>query len=213
MDSDGHIGVHVNWYRVKTAGDAKQPTYQPRVCVKQIDEGAVALFHELFGGHRYLDSTNRKGSARPIHVWQVHSRAAGVALVPLRPFLRIKRQQADLVLELCAINAAPRSRGFALPDVDPDEPVIPLSEAARLVGKSYAVASQAVNDGNVPVIRKGRSVFVPVSYLDTWRTRGRAPLRRREVTERMAEIEAAVKALNSGARNQHFPCRDVRPGH
>lgn len=204
MDSDGHIGVHVNWYRVKTRGDAKQPTYQPRCSVKQIDHEAVQLFHELFGGHCYVDTTNVRGSKRPINVWQVHSAACRRVLEALRPFLRIKTRQADLVLELCDLNQSKRSRTFVVPAVVPGEPMLPLAEAAAMAGRSYATAIQCVKLGNIPFERVDRRLFVPASFVNEWRTRGRAAMRRPEVTERMADIAEEIKSLNSGKRGQTF---------
>lgn len=203
MDSDGHMGVHINWYKVKQ-GDARQPTYQPRMSVKQLDPEAIELFAEHFGGHSYVDTANARGSRRPINVWQVHSAACRPVIAALRPFLRIKTRQADLLEELCALNASPRRHGFVLPEVDPAEPLVPLKEACERAGRSYAVGQQSVKLGNIPFVRQGRRIFVPESYIETWRTRGRGAMRRPEVSERMAEIAESIKALNSGKRGQTF---------
>ncbi len=211
MDSDGHIGVHINWYRVRSVGDAKQPTFQPRVSVKQIDEGATDLFAEVFGGHHYIDeSARRRGSGRAMNVWQCHSRAAVVVVEQLRPFLRIKTRQADLILELGQINASPRRRRWDVPAIEPGESMVPLAEAAERAGRSYATAIQSVRLENIPFHRcrtgSGRPrIFVPESFIPTWRDRGQAPLRSKELTDRMEQIAAEVKSLNSGARGQHFP--------
>lgn len=214
MDSDGHIGVHVNWYRVKSVGDAKQPTFQPRVSIKQIDDEATSLFHELFDGHLYVDDTaRRRGSGRPINVWQVHSRASGVVLRQLLPYLRIKVRQAELALELCDINASPRRRRWELPEIVDGEPMVPLAEAAERAGRSYATAVQSVRLENIPFTRRPRKgakrgeplIHVPESFIPVWRERGQVPHRSRELTERMERIADAMKALNSGARGQHFP--------
>lgn len=206
MDSDGHIGVHVNWYRVKHAGDAKQPTYQPRCSVKQLDPEAIEVFHELFAGHCYVDTSaqSKRGSGRPINVWQVHSASCRRVLEALRPYLRIKCKQADLILELCDLNQSPRSRTWVIPDVVPGEPMLPLAEACERAGRSYAVGIQSVKLGNIPFERRGRRIFVPESYVDEWRTRGRGPMRRPEITERMADIAEEIKRLNSGKRGQTF---------
>lgn len=206
MDSDGHIGVHVNWYKVRSGkwADSKQPTYQPRCSVKQLDPEAIELFVATFGGHSYVDTSNVRGSRRPINVWQVHSAACRPILEALRPFLRIKARQADLVLELCALNASPRRHGFVLPAVLPNEAMLPLAEACDRAGRSYAVGQQSVKLGNIPFVREGRRIFVPESYVETWRTRGRGAMRRPEVSERMADIAELVKALNSGKRGQTF---------
>lgn len=206
LDSDGHIGVHVNWYKVRsdTYADSKQPTYQPRCSVKQLDPEAIELFGDTFGGHVYVDGNNKRGSGRPINVWQVHSAACRAVLEALRPFLRIKTRQADLVLELCDINAGPRNRTFVIPDVIDGEPLLPLAEACERAGRSYATGVQSVKLANIPFVRKGRRIFVPESYIETWRTRTRGAQRRPEVTARMAEIAEHVKALNSGKRGQTF---------
>lgn len=207
MDSDGHIGVHVNSYKVRSGkwADSKQPTYQPRVTVKQCDTGAIDVFHALFGGHRYLDTKNRKGSARPIDTWNVHSKSVRRVVEPIRPYLRIKQRQADLVLELCDLNASPRRHSFVIPAVEPGEPMLPLMEACERAGRSYAVGQQCVKLGNIPFVREGRRIFVPESYIETWSTRGRGAMRRPEISARMAEINTEIKALNSGVRGQHFP--------
>lgn len=204
IDSDGCIGVHVNWYHVKSGPhqNAKQPTYQPMVTLKQLDPEAIELFGEHFGCTYSVE--NPKGSKRPMNVWTVHSAKAGRVLRVLRPHLRIKTRQADLALELCDLNAAPRRHGFVIPDVQPDEPLVPIAEACERAGKSYSVGIQSVRLGNIPFVRRARRLYVPESYIETWRTRGRGAMRRPEISDRMAEIAVAMKALNSGKRNQEF---------
>lgn len=212
IDADGTVGVHVNWYRVKTKGDAKQPTYQPRITVAQVDTGAIELLREIFGGYTHLDRTsNLKGSGRPIHRWSVHSASCRRVIEAVRPYMRIKHRQADLALELCDLNASPRRRVFDVPEVIEGEPLLPLAEAARRAGRHYSTAAQCVKLGNIPFIRRPRTkrseaiIWVPESFIETWRIRGRAPMRRSELTARMAAINEEIKALNSGARGQHFP--------
>ena len=212
IDSDGHIGVHVNWYRVRSGkwADSKQPTFQPRCSVKQLDPEAIELFAAIFDGHTYVDGANSRGSRRPINVWQVHSAACRRVLEALRPHLRIKTRQAELALELCDLNSSPRRRGFDLPEIIPGEPMLPLKEAAERAGRSYATAVQSVKLGNIPFERRQRTerggslIFVPESYIDTWATRGRGARRRPEVSARMQEIAEEIKALNSGKRGQAF---------
>lgn len=206
LDSDGHIGIHVNWYKVRSPkwADSKQPTYQPRCSVKQLDHQAIELFGETFGGHYYVDMNNVRGSARPINIWQVHSAMAGRFLREIRPYLRIKCRQADLALELCDLNASPRRHGWVLPAVTPGEPMLTLIEACEAAGRSYAVGQQSVKLGNIPFERRGVRIYVPASYVDTWRDRGRGAMRRPEVSERMSEIAEEIKSLNSGKRGQTF---------
>ncbi len=200
------MGVHVNWYKVRSEkwADSKQPTFQPRVTVKQLDHQAVELFGQTFGGHHYVDTTNVRGSKRPINTWAVHSRAAGGVIRQLRPFLRIKTSQADLLLELCDLNASPRRHTYVVPPVVPDEILIPLADAAGLAGKTYAVAHQSVRLNNIPFVRTGGRVFVPESFIPEWASRPPRARRRPEISDRMEEIALEIKALNSGKRGLPF---------
>lgn len=206
LDSDGHIGVHVNWYKVKAGPfqDSKQPTYQPRCSVKQLDHQAVELFGELFGGHFYADNSNVRGSRRPINTWSVHSRATGVVVAALLPHLRIKRRQAQLALDLCALNASPRRHQFVLPEIVEGEPLLPILEAAALAGRSRAVAYQSVKLRNIPFVKVGQRVMVPASYVDEWRTRPAGACRHPDVSAAMEKIAVEMKSLNSGKRGQAF---------
>lgn len=201
VDSDGHIGLHRNSYRVRN-GDTKSITYQPRLQVKQIDAGAVEVFESLFGGHRYVDDTNQRGSARPINIWQVHSAAAGRALTALRPYLRIKTRQADIALAVCDLNASKARRKFDVPAIQDGEPMVSLVEAAEAVGKSYATAYQSVKLGNIPFERRGGRIYVPESFLPTWRDRGSSPTRNPRITAQLEQLAVDMKSINSGPRQQ-----------
>jgi len=208
VDSDGCIGVHVNWYKVKAGKyqDSKQPTYQPRISVKQLDPEAVELFGFLFDGHQYVDGgkASQYGSGRPINIWSVHSRASGVVIRQLLPYLRIKRRQAVLAIELCDLNCSPRRHTFVLPEIVEGEPLVPLLEAAERAGRSRAVAYQSVGLKNIPFVKHGVRTFMPESYIDTWRDRPAGAGRHPDVSARMADIAVEIKGLNSGKRGQAF---------
>ena len=194
IDSDGYIGVKRSTYAMRH-GEGGQAVYSPRVMVKQVTPEAIDLLHEMFGGYRGAGkATATKG--RPLHTWEVHSANALRACEALLPYLRIKRAQAENAIECGRLNAGANRRGWDLPEVLPDEPLVPLLEAARRAGRSADVAYQSAHLGNIPVVRKGRRVFVPESYIETWATRGSAAPRRADLT---AELEACfqrAKELN-----------------
>lgn len=195
IDSDGYIGVHRSDYAMRVRGDASQVVYSARVQLKQVTPQAVEFMHVTFGGHRYeAKATAARG--RPLLAWAVHSAAAGRVCRLVLPYLRIKREQALNVMEVCEINSGPSRRGWDLPEVDPDEPLLPLLEAARLAGRSPDVAYQSAHIGNIPVIRKGRRVFVPESYVETWRHRPGAAPRRAALSERLDHCFIRAKELN-----------------
>jgi excisionase family DNA binding protein len=196
MDSDGYIGVHRSDYAMRVRGDAGQAVYIPRVQLKQVTPEAVDFMESLFGGHRY-DGKPTAVRGRPLLVWAVHSRAAGVVCEALLPYLRIKPAQARNVLEVCRINAGGGRRRWEFPEVVPGEPMVTMAEAARRLGKNYATVIQSVRKGNVPHVRTGpRQVLIPESYLDVWATRGHSPARSADVTARLEECFAQAKALN-----------------
>lgn len=210
LDSDGYLGINVNWYKVKAGAwkDSKQPTYQPMIQVKQLDPEAIQLFFDIFGGTLGLDYVNHQGSKRPMNLWQVHSASCRRVIDAVRSYLRIKHLQADLLIELCDLNASPRRHTFVIPEIIPGEPLVPLKEAAARAGRSMGVARQCIKLRNIPFTRipqGGRNLlFVPESFIGEWSTRPRAAIRHPEVSERMADINVAIKTLNSGKRNLPF---------
>lgn len=195
IDSDGHIGVKRNDYAQRVRGDAGQAIYSPRVMVKQVEPHAVELLHGMFGG--YL-GTGQPSAAkgRPLHTWEVHSASAARACEALLPFLRIKRAQAENAIECGRLNAGASRRGWDIPAVLSDEPLVPLLEAARRAGRSDAVAYQSAHLGNIPVVRKGRRVFMPESYIETWANRGAAAPRRADLTAQLEACFQRAKELN-----------------
>jgi hypothetical protein len=192
IDSDGYIGIHRVHFR-----QGCQTTYQGRVQVKQVSLPALNLLHNLFGGYRRFDMHPTTKNGRPLHVWAVHSAAAGIVCEALLPYLRIKPQQARNVIELCKLNRQGRSLRWIIPEVIPGEPMITMAEASRRLGKDYGIVIQAVKKGSVPHVRSGpRKVLIPESYLPIWATRGDRPRRSAEATARLETCYLLGRELN-----------------
>ena len=194
IDSDGCINIQ------KQKAGKWAANYQPRVAVKQVTPQAPDLLYGTFGGSLWVQRPNAK-RGRPLHVWVVHSAAAGDALRQLLPFLRIKPEQARNALALCEVNARRGVRKFPVPEVVDGEPLVTLAEAADALGKSYDTVMQAVHAGSVPVVRKPRagskpSVFIPESFLPVWAMRGSSPTRDPAVTAEMESLYLRGKELN-----------------
>lgn len=181
---------------MRVRGDAKQAIYSSRVQVKQVTIEAIEMLHSTFGGHRYLsDPTAKRG--RPLNCWAVHSAMAGRTCAALLPYLRIKRRQAQNVVDLCAaITEGRNGRTWELPTVVKDEPLLPLLEAAAAACRSPAVAYQSASLGNIPCVRQGGRVFVPASYVPIWRDRGNHPGRSLDVTATLESCFVRAKGLN-----------------
>lgn len=195
IDSDGYIGVKRSDYAMRVRGDATQAVYSARVMVKQAEPQAVRLLHEMFGGALMEQAANAK-RGRLLITWEAHSAAAGVVCQAVLPYLRIKREQAINAITVCDINTEGNRRGWDVPEVVDGEPLVSLVDAAQRLGKSYETVYQSVQLGNVPSVRMGRKIFIPESYLGVWQTRGRSPVRRAGVTDRLHACYLHAKALN-----------------
>lgn len=80
--------------------------------LKQIEPQAVDLLHEAFGGSRFV-SAPRNEHAQPLHSWQVVDRMAATFLAAIAPYLRIKRRQAQLCVDLRRLKDESRKARFA----------------------------------------------------------------------------------------------------
>lgn len=199
IDSDGCIRVSRSTWRARKKGDCINPTYQAVIFVRQVETEAVEFLHQAFGGYRSMTTPTAK-RGRPMHSWNIHSQAAGRVLELLLPFLRIKRRQAENALEVCRLSRL-GSRRFEVPAVKKGEPLVSMTEAAERLGKSYAVVIQAVHKGSVPFVRRPAAyrqphIFIPESYLETWRTRGHTPSRSAKVNAQLEACFQRGKELN-----------------
>lgn len=100
MDADGCLTI------LKHKTNSKYPdcvTYSECVSVGQTSNEAVTLLQELFGGTINL-RTRREGEGRwkPMYYWVVNCKIAAECVTALRPYLRVKARQADLLLTLRA---------------------------------------------------------------------------------------------------------------
>jgi hypothetical protein len=88
------------------------PVYKERVTLRQIEPQVVDLLHAAFGGSRFM-SAPRNARAQPLHSWQVVDRMASTFLAAIAPYLRIKRRQAELCVELRRLKDESRKVRFA----------------------------------------------------------------------------------------------------
>lgn len=114
IDSDGSIGIQ----RVTLAmrrHRATQPTFSERVVIRQVEPEAVDFLHSHFGGSRgvirYGDGARR--NRQPLQSLVVGDRRASRLLAAVSPYLRIKRGQAELCLELRRLKEESRRARFA----------------------------------------------------------------------------------------------------
>jgi hypothetical protein len=108
LDSDGTVGIRRSTYAMRVVGDARNPTYSERICLKQVTPQIPALLRRSFGGSLMLQAPSvTKG--RPLYYWEATNRIASGALLLMRPYLLVKTAQADACLALRASKDLPRA--------------------------------------------------------------------------------------------------------
>lgn len=174
--------------------DCTTPSFQSRVHVKQVEQGATLFLHGLFGGYyRQEPATAYRG--RPLWSWQVGNSQAERVLSAVTPHLRIKQKQAVNALRVCEIVKM-GTRRFVVPSVIPGEPLITARQAAEMLPYTYESVCQAVRKGSVPSVRVGRLIYIPESFIPVWANRGTAPARSVDVLAELEECFARSKILN-----------------
>ncbi len=112
IDSDGSIGIRLDTYAMRVRRLEAGPVYKERVTLRQIEPQAVKLLHDAFGGSRFITAPRYERS-QPLHSWQVVDRMASTFLAAIAPYLRIKRRQAQLCVELRRLKDESRKARFA----------------------------------------------------------------------------------------------------
>jgi hypothetical protein len=112
IDSDGSIGIQREMHAVRT-GRATQPTFSERVTIRQLEPEAVDLIHQYFGGSRGVHRGPRKRNGQPLQSLAIGDRKACVLLRVVLRYLRIKRRQAELCLEMRRLKDESRRARFA----------------------------------------------------------------------------------------------------
>ena len=99
IDADGSITIAVT----TPSRNGSTLRYSEKVSLAQVNPQAIDLLREHFGGG--LSIQKRRGiSRRPLYRWQIGCRKAAKFLEQILPFLRIKRQQAEICLNLHKIK-------------------------------------------------------------------------------------------------------------
>lgn len=95
MDGDGHISVH--W----VDGSHRKIYFRVRASITNCDRSAMERVQQILGEGRVTQPRYHRSEVwRPISTWTSDGAAAQRALVPLMPYLYIKKEQARLVLML-----------------------------------------------------------------------------------------------------------------
>jgi len=94
FDGEGSVG---------TKRDSNHSEYpRIRANVGNTDPRLIAWFKDRFGGYVYLNV--RKPPNKPCYQWEVNSRMAAAFLGSILPYLVIKRERAEIALQIAALK-------------------------------------------------------------------------------------------------------------
>jgi hypothetical protein len=96
---DGEGCIRIKKSKAYRCQGRATPGYQASIQAKMTHRGAIEFLCGVLGGWHYLQKSALK-SGRPLFTWQASDLKAETALRTLLPFLRVKREQAGLVLAL-----------------------------------------------------------------------------------------------------------------
>lgn len=107
IDGEGHIGINVN---LKNPQRRTSPRYQSELVIVNSDKPLFEWLAENFGGAvgpRKKAEDHHKQTWR----WKVGDKQAATILEAVLPYLRIKRKQAELLIEFVR-EGAPKPAGM-----------------------------------------------------------------------------------------------------
>lgn len=99
MDSDGFFGIKRSTYHMRVRGDASQPTFSERCGLKQTADVVPKLLKETFGGNIAIQNASTE-HGKLLYGWDATDKVAANAARLLLPYLKIKKRQAEFLLEL-----------------------------------------------------------------------------------------------------------------
>lgn len=99
IDGEGSILIS---QMMPNGRDRKSPYIQARVTVAMSDPRVPQWLADTFGGKASTSHSPSKQNNKPVTVWRLNSNAAADFCALIRPYMRLKHRQADLLCELLA---------------------------------------------------------------------------------------------------------------
>lgn len=105
IDGEGYIGVK----RMTSARqDRRSPGYHARIQIRMVHEGAIKLIADTLGGW-YFKEKAHVVKGRPLFCYQASDASAENVIRKVLPYLIVKRDSAEAVLQLRALQADGRN--------------------------------------------------------------------------------------------------------
>ena len=107
IDSDGSISIKRSTYGRRKLKDRVSPMYYPRISLRQISPIIPTLLKEAFGGVIYIGKPSAK-KGKMLYGYEATNLIGERAIRQLLPYLRLKKRQAEIILELQEIRKSGR---------------------------------------------------------------------------------------------------------
>lgn len=117
IDGEGTIRINkANMTKTKQVRYAN-PKYAASISLGMTDRQIPDLFVEVFGGKTRLECV--QGNRKPIYRWGTSGRIGTQAILKqLLPYLRVKRKQAELVIDFCERCQRPYQANLGLSELE-----------------------------------------------------------------------------------------------
>ena len=99
LDADGSFAIHTRDYRASRGGEGNV-YHQSRIQIKQVQREAIDLLYFTFGGRPPRITPPTAVHGKPLFYWHLSSVKAAEVCKLLLPFLRLKKRQAELLIEM-----------------------------------------------------------------------------------------------------------------
>jgi len=177
VDSDGSIGIRKSTYATRH-NTAWNPTYAARISLHQVTPQIPELLKETFDGSITKTKPSTE-NGKPLLAWNLEHKKAVVAAQSLLPFLRVKRRQAQIILELQLTRGEHYKRlAYWYKQENPEwenSELITFIEAAHVLNTDPSIIRQAVSNGSIPSITLERPQFarneprIPKNFLTLYK--------------------------------------------
>ncbi len=108
LDGEGCIGVD----KIKSRHSARELDFKLRIIITNCNSDVLFWLKQTVGSgcvYQYKKSGNKNW--RPVHRWQVVSEQARAFLLEVYPYLRIKKEIAEIVLQLPKLPPSAKGLG------------------------------------------------------------------------------------------------------
>jgi hypothetical protein len=122
LDCDGYFTIKRSTYAMRVTGDAHNPVYSEKIGLKQVKPEVVELLFKYFAGYKRIEKPSAR-NGKPLFAWSVTDKQAVACISALLPYLRVKREQAELLLQLRESKEITKHIRIVGSNVSPEESV------------------------------------------------------------------------------------------